>query len=682
MKKSFTIEKGVPFPAGITPVDGGINVSVSFDYLPKIECGILLYDKRKKPLKIVFPDYCRTGNMFAVKLTGDIAGYLYYLFFCDDKIFMDPYAQAVEGRNVWGRLREGSNVLKAKLPAAEDFDWDGDRFPETDYSDTIIYGLHVRGFTRHASSKVDKHRRGTFEGVEDKIPYLKELGVTAVECMPVYEFDEIILNPAYEATEKKTELFGGDASGNWQYRINYWGFADKGNYFFAPKASYSAVGDPVFSFKRLVRSLHRAGIEIIMQIYFPQRCDPCYIQRVIHHWVVKYHVDGFHLLGMKIPRALLALDPLLARTKLIMEEPDGERIFSEGRRSPIFRNLASYKDDFRCDARKYLKGDEDMLRSMAEHMRRNGSKEATVHHIADYRGFTLLDLVSFDRKHNGPNGEDNRDGSDYNYSWNCGVEGSSRKKGIQQMRLSQRKNALLFLFLSQGVPFLQAGDEMGHTADGNNNPYCQDNETNWIIWRTDQTGRRLLDFTKKLIAFRHSHPILHRREPMRIMDTISCGYPDLSYHGQNAWYAQMENYNRHLGILLCGLYESTGSGKTDDFIYIAMNMHWIEHDFALPDLPAGYEWKLVCDSKEYGQEPVESGFYPGGRALEQLALQQGSEHKNQPPKEEEKKNGRVISVKPRSVMVLLGQMNQSHQERRKRRRRVPQTGAKEKDIQE
>ena len=170
MKNPFKIEKGNTFPSGLSMVDGGINVSVAFEYLPLRECGILLYDKRKKPLKIVFPDSCRIGNLFAVRLLGDFAGYLYYLFFCDEKVFMDPYARAVEGRNIWGKLRPENEMLKAKLPTAEDFDWGQDAFPETDFSDTIIYGLHVRGFTRHASSGVEKHRRGTFAGVEDKIP--------------------------------------------------------------------------------------------------------------------------------------------------------------------------------------------------------------------------------------------------------------------------------------------------------------------------------------------------------------------------------------------------------------------------------------------------------------------------------------------------------------------------------
>ncbi|MCR5418090.1 MAG: hypothetical protein K6E84_04170 [Lachnospiraceae bacterium] len=651
MKDQFVLQKGSPYPMGVTPAAGGYNVAVALDYLPKKECGILLYDSRRKPLKVAFTEKCRIGNIYAALLTGDFSQYRYYLFYCDDKTFMDPYAEGVDGRNVWGKLRGEDKPLRATIPSGEEFDWGSDRCPETDFADTIIYGLHVRGFTRHASSKVDKQRRGTFEGVEDKIPYLKSLGITTVECMPIYEFDEIILNPAYEATEKKAELYGGSENGNWQYRINYWGFGDRGNYFFAPKAAYSAIGDPALSLKRLICSLHKAGIEIIMQIYFPLRCDPCYIQRVIHHWVIKYHVDGFHLVGMKIPRSLLALDPLLARTKLIMEEPDGERIFGEGRRVPLFRNLASYKDDFRCDARKYLKGDEDMLRPMAEHMRRNPSMEAVVHHIADYRGFTLMDLVSFDQKHNGPNGENNRDGSEYNYSWNCGVEGISRKKSIQQMRLSQRKNALGFLFLSQGVPFLQAGDEFGHSASGNNNPYCQDNEINWLSWRWDKMGERLLAYTKELIAFRRSHPVLHRKESMRIMDTISCGYPDLSYHGKNAWYAQMENYNRHLGIMLCGLYESLPGGRTDDFIYIAMNMHWIQHDFALPDLPQGYEWRLVCDTKDAGSDEEPAGFLPSGSPLK-------DDGKDVDAASQKDKDAslRSIRVRPRSMMILVGTM--------------------------
>ncbi|MCR5282256.1 MAG: alpha-amylase, partial [Lachnospiraceae bacterium] len=624
MKDEIIVQKGLPFPMGLSLCQSGVNVAVAVESLPANECGILLYDIKKHSVKIPFPAFCRIGNIFAACLKLDITKFRYYQFYCDDKIFMDPYAKAIDGRNIWGKLKKEDKPLKALLPTADAFDWGGDQYPETDFADTILYGLHVRGFTRHASSGVSKEKRGTFEGVEEKIPYLKSLGITAIECMPIYEFDEIILNPAYEATEEKNRLYREQGAAvtttidNWQYRINYWGFADRGNYFFAPKASYSAYHDPVRSLKRLIRSLHREGIEMIMQIYFPIKCDPCYIQRVIHYWVTEFHVDGFHLIGMKIPRSLLALDPLLARTKLIMEEPDGVRIYSEGRKNPDFRNLASYRDDFRCDARKFLKGDEDMLRSITEHMRRNSRQEAVIHHITDYRGFTLLDLVSYDQKHNEANGENNRDGSEYNYSWNCGVEGVSRKKGISMMRLSQRKNALAFLMLSQGVPFLQAGDEFGRTTGGNNNPYCQDNETNWLIWRPDQWGRQLMDYTKKLIAFRKSHPILHRKDPLQLMDSISCGYPDLSYHGQSAWYAQMENYNRHVGILYCGLYESMPQGKTDDFVYLAINMHWIDHDFALPSLPEGYQWYQICDTKQIGEEDNLGGFNGQGCLLETL----------------------------------------------------------------
>ncbi|MCR4690822.1 MAG: hypothetical protein K5739_05735 [Lachnospiraceae bacterium] len=666
---------------GVSTAAGGLNVAVSFERLPLKECGIVLYDIKKHPFKIPFPGDCRIGNTYAVRICADMSQYRYYLFYCDEKLIMDPYAKAVEGRNVWGRLQKEEKPLKGILPSEEAFDWGKDRCPETDYKDTIIYGLHVRGFTKHPSSGVPKDHRGTFEGVEDKIPYFKELGVTAIECMPVYEFNEMILNPAYEATEKTAELYGSDANiinANWQYRINYWGFADHGNYFFAPKTSYSAYHDPVRSFKKLIRALHANGMEMIMQIYFPIQCDPCYIQRVIHYWVTEYHVDGFHLVGMKIPRSLLALDPLLARTKLIMEEPDGERIFAGARRDPQFRNLASYKDDFRCDARKYLKGDEDMLRTMSEHMRRNTKNEAVIHHIADYRGFTLLDLVSYDQKHNEANGENNRDGSEYNYSWNCGVEGNTRKKGILQMRLSQRKNALAFLLLSQGVPFLQAGDEFGHSAGGNNNPYCQDNTTNWLVWKPDKMGAALSDYTKKLIAFRKKHPILHRKDPLQIMDTISCGYPDLSYHGQNAWYAQMENYNRHLGILLCGMYEAMPEGKTDDFIYIAMNMHWVEHDFALPDLPAGYEWNVICDTKDTGDEKNPGGFeIEGTRLLPKLrAAQSKPAGKGKKPEKEKENKQRIVKVRPRSVILLTGHYNGKEKGSKSRRNMQGKTAAK------
>ncbi len=717
MTKSIMIKKGRTFPMGVSAVGGCINVAVAFDHLPLKEGGIILYDRKKKPTRIPFPEDCRIGNMYAAFLQMDISLFHSYLFYCDDREFMDPYATAVDERNTWGKLRSKKDKLYGLLPREDDFDWGDDRFPETEYKDTIIYGLHVRGFTRHHSSGVDRTRKGTFEGVEEKIGYLKNLGITAVEFMPVYEFDELILNPAYETAKSIEESLrlarlhdGGDAENkdlsagsgadvrevkevkeekdkadsghvgsfgeNWQYKINYWGFSERGNYYFAPKASFSAYHDPVRSFKHLVRAMHRAGIEVILQLYFPLRYDPCYIQRVVHYWVTEYHVDGFHLVGMKIPRSLLALDPMLARTKLIMEEPGGAEIYAGRKRTPEFVNLASYRDDFKCDARKFLKGDEDMLRSMAEHFRRNTDVEAVIHHVADYRGFTLLDLVSFDQKHNGPNGENNMDGSEYNYSWNCGCEGSSRKKAILAMRLSQRKNILTFLFLSQGVPFLKAGDEFGHTANGNNNPYCQDNEINWLNWKPDQSGKRLLEFTSQLIAFRKQHPIIHRKKPMRLMDSISCGYPDMSYHGQNAWYAQMENYNRHMGILLCGLYENLPAGQSDDFIYIAMNMHWIGHDFALPGLPAGYKWSLICDTKSAGDDTSPGAFYKDGMDPKQLeayieqrsAREKGPFGMNERPAGAEKPSAdppRTISVRPRSVVILAGRAEDKGDRRQK-----------------
>jgi len=207
-----------------------------------------------------------------------------------------------------------------------------------------------------------------------------------------------------------------------------------------------------------------------------------------------------------------------------------------------------------------------------------------------------MDLVSYDVKHNEANGENNRDGNNYNYSWNCGVEGPTRKKTILDLRKKQIKNALALLLLSQGVPKILSGDEIGNTQYGNNNPYCQDNEISCIDWSGEKKNKDILDYTKMLIQLRKEHNILHHKKELKIMDYYSCGYPDLSYHGKQAWYPEFENYNRQIGIMYCGKYAVNKNGKEDDFIYVAYNMHWIEHEFALPNLPKNKKWHAVMDT--------------------------------------------------------------------------------------
>ena len=627
MNLKYSTKLGFPYPMGLSMRDGAINIVIEFPHSPEKVCGIILYTQNHEAMRISFCEEHRIGTLYCVSLEGIRVSKFTYCFFVDDLEFCDPYARKISGREKWGApLGEKASVYAEFDCNMHSFDWQGDKCLEIPYEDSVIYSLHMRGFTKHPSSGVTS--KGTFEGLTQKVDYLKSLGVTAVEAMPIYDFNEIIYNPAY-TTFKVQNLPFMEEKNVWEYRINYWGFSDKGNYYFAPKYSYGAGKDPVSSCKKMIRTLHENGIEFIMQIYFSKEQTHAFIQEVLRFWVMEYHVDGFHLMGIGLPMELLGKDPILKHTKIYCETTMSNKIYEDGK-TPQFRNIGCYREDFRFDSRKFLKGDEDMLARMGAYVKENSDYEAQIHHITDYRGFTLLDLVSYDRKHNEENGEDNRDGSDYNYSWNCGAEGPSRKKAITSLRLSQRKNALSMLMLSQATPLLMAGDEFGHSTGGNNNAYCHDNKVNWINWKCDKAGEELLAFTKQLISFRKHHPILHTDKLMRAMDYASKGYPDISYHGEQAWYAQFENYNRHLGIMYCGLYEQKQDGLPDDFIYIAYNMHWITHEFALPILPKDYEWEVA-----YGTRTL----------VDNTLFEEDQEQKK-------------ITTPPRSVLVLVGKKSE------------------------
>lgn len=628
MNLKFELTKSNPYPVGVICGKNGMHIVVTMPRMPKKECGMLLYSKAGQELKIPFPENCRIGLLYAMDIKIRLQSGDTYVFYCDEERFVDPFAKSVAGREQWGK-KCLAEMLRARIPVGfETYDWEDDRVLEKEYADSILYSLHVRGFTKHSSSGVSK--KGTFEGLVQKIPYLKELGITAIECMPIYEFDEIIPNNSYEDVNPKLKLFLEKPEEKESPKINYWGFADRNVYYLAPKASYAGSKDPTVSLRNMVKELHKNDIEIIMQMCFPAEMEPGHVLYILRYWVENYHIDGFHLMGVSIPMELLGKDSMLCRTKLITENTRKDEIYRGKHGAPELRNLATYRDDFRCNSRKFLKGDEDMLNVMSNHLKENDSWEACVHHIADYRGFTLMDLVSYDRKHNENNGEENRDGSDYNYSWNCGAEGPSRKKSIWQMRLSQRKNILAMLLLSQATPLLMAGDEFGHSKSGNNNAYCQDNAINWLNWKPDRAGRELLRFTKSLIAFRKEHPILHMREPVRMTDYVGCGYPDLSFHGESAWFAQFENYNRHFGVMLSGAHTKKEDGNPDDFLYLGFNMHWIPHQFALPNLPNNYAWEITMMTEICEEETA-------GFEVKVLS--------------EEQKN---VPVSPRSMVILTG----------------------------
>ena len=582
-----------PYPLGVHPEDGAIRFS--FASCEK-DCGVIVYDRKsgKRLRKIPFRQEDRMGNVYCRYLELDPVQ-TGYQFYEAEKIVSDLYAKGFLGKPAYGKVRKNQNKIAVFLK--EDFDWEQDAHPMLSYQESVCYCLHVRGFTMHTSSKVT--HRGTFAGLTEKLDYLREIGVTTVELQPVYEFDEV---PSEAGPQTSGDMAAATASATEKNRecpgyrlLNYWGY-QKG-YYYAPKAAYAAGEDPTEEFRQMVKEFHKRRMEVILQFYFPKGMDAAEVGNILRFWVLTYHIDGFHLMGEGVPAQMLAKDPALADTKLWYYSFDASDIYTQAQ-SPEYRNLAEYRDDYLYTMRRFLKGDDNMLSGVLYEMRHIPSKMGRIHYLSNYYGFTLMDMVSYDHKHNEANGEGNRDGNDYNCSWNCGEEGPSRKKKVLALRKKQLQNAFCMLLLTQSTPLIFMGDEFGNTEQGNNNPYCQDNKITWLNWQDIEKNRELFEFWKQMVAFRKQHPILHPEEELRIMDTLSCGYPDLSYHGQNAWRPQTESYNRHVGMMYCGKYAKNALGGEDSFLYVAMNMHWEPQKLAFPKLPKGMEWKPVLATEK------------------------------------------------------------------------------------
>lgn len=537
--------------------------------------------------KIDLLPYRIAGNVYSVRITGLRVKGLEYQYEADGQPFFDDYGKAPLVSRKWGIQAEKEQLARNGF-YKEAFDWGNDETLKLPYHQVIAYSMHVRGFTKHPSSGVKG--KGTFFGIIEKIPYLKELGINQIELLPAYEFYE--LDSEKDRLVKGHPKYADESKTKSVIKINYWGFKEGG--YFIPKAAYSCGKDPVSEFKTLIKALHENGIELVMQFYFPPEVNRNLVSDCLKFWVTDYHVDGFHLKGENLPMDLLATEPLLADTKLYYTRYDKDRIF--GGKCAVNRCLAEANQEFMTDMRRFLKSDEEMLHAFLYRQRRNPKDIHVINYVTAYEGFTLYDLVSYDYKHNEENGEDNKDGTDYNYSWNCGIEGGTRKKTVLALRMKQMKNAFTLLLLSQGTPMLLAGDELCNTQYGNNNAYCQDNETTWLNWKRTKQSNELFDYVKQLIALRKAHPILHKEEELRIMDYAGCGYPDLSYHGEFAWYPKMENHVRHVGIMLCGKYARLDKKTEDAFFFIAYNMHWEPHRFGLPKLPKGMKWKYCLDT--------------------------------------------------------------------------------------
>ena len=688
------LRAGRPQPFGATIVPGGINFAVFSRHA--ISCTLVLFrkDEQRPFVEIPFPDAFRIGNVWAMIVFGLDTEEVEYGFRMDGpyrphaghrfnrhNILLDPYARAIGGRGQWGEPNYADDPMPFRgRVLIDDFDWQNDRQLEIPAEDLIIYEMHVRGFTRHPSSGVKFP--GTFAAIREKIPYLLELGVNAVELMPIQEFDEHENDFANPYTGEKL--------------TNYWGYSTVG--FFAPKAAYAATGHlgmEADELKALVKLLHRNGIEVILDVvfnhtaegnvkgptisyrgldnktYYMLRPDGSYqnfsgtgntlncnnpvvrnlVLDALRYWVSEYHIDGFRfdlasILGrdaeghpLANPPLLesLAHDPVLGRTKLIAEAWDAGGLYQVGT-FPAYGRWAEWNGRYRDALRRFLKGDAGLAGEMANmvkgspHMYLERGPTASVNFITCHDGFTLNDLVSYSGKHNMANGEDNRDGANDNYSWNWGHEGPTDDPAILALRGRLMRNAIAILMVCQGVPMIFMGDEMARTKYGNNNTYAQDNELSWIDWQLLEENAGLYRFFRHAIAFRKAHPALRRRYHLHERDMIDSGYPDISWHGLREGKPDWSPHSRTLAFMLCGLHAVLMPNRTaDDHIYVAMNMHWEPHTFELPRLRDSRRWHLFTDT----YRPSPHDIYEPGK--ERLLRAQ-----------------RNLPVGPRSVVILVG----------------------------
>ena len=577
-KNLFTIKPGNALPLGVSKVADGVQFAV---YLPgKKKCYLKLYRKGWKS-----PEYCielkeeyRMGSVYFVYIEMDkskentrlselLTEEYEYVYEADGVNIIDPYAAGISGRERWNR--RGKLPLRGKI-CLSDFDWEGDCILRKPFHELILYQLHPRGYTKHSSSGVKEP--GTFAGLREKIPYLKDLGINGILLLPVYEFEEM----------------QGE-------KINYWGYGASSTYYFAPKAAYSSRGQADIEFKQTVKELHQNGIEVLLDFYFVPGTNLNQMTDCLRHWVLNYHVDGFRVNTDVMPSISLASDPILSGVKLLSSYWDSQMLSDAGIHH-TGNTFAEYNDGFMNDARRFLKSDEGQVETFYKRFYRHPENVAVINYITHVNGFTMMDLVSYDIKHNESNGERNTDGTEYNYSWNCGVEGKSRKKAVHDQRMRQIRNAFLMLLFSQGTPMILAGDEFGNTQDGNNNPYCHDDVVTWLNWRESKTGMQIRDYVKTLIAFRKEHPVLRQETQPYLMDTLSCGIPDLSAHGLQTWRPDFSYYSRMLAVLLCGKYAKREDNGEDDSIYIIYNMYWENKSFDLPTLPDGREWYAAIET--------------------------------------------------------------------------------------
>lgn len=561
-------------------------------------CTLLLYKKGEKEPETEVAMTRIMGDIYAAYVERINAKTHEYVYRVGEKILLDPYATGISGKKKFGEFVK-EQELRCTFDDVE-YDWEDDKHPEIPFSESLIYCTHLRGYTMDKSSKV--RAKGTFKGMIEKIPYLVSLGVKQLELMPVYEFEE------FPRPKPKSTMYEHEVPQE-NLKLNYWGYGSA--FYFAPKSSYAYGKNASKELKDLVKALHKAGIELILEFYFEETAAPHMVMECLRFWVEEYHIDGIHLNRNGVPMKNIVMEPALKATKIFTEYFEPSDLLEETRK-PERKHLAEYHDGFLIDARRLLKGEEDVLRSFCERTRKNPELNGVVNYMANHNGFTMMDMVSYDEKHNEANGENNADGTNYNFSWNCGLEGASKKKPLMQLRAKQLRNAFAMLLFAQGIPLIYGGDEFCNSQQGNNNVYGQDNELSWVQWNNTKNSRELQEYVKKLIAFRNAHGVFHMEKEASQSDYKSTGIPDLSYHGESAWYGGFEAFRRNMGIMYGNAYAENEKNP----IYVAYNLHWVEHEFGIPTLSKGRKWKIIFSTaNETGNFTPEGIEIPDQRLL-------------------------------------------------------------------
>ena len=676
---------GYPIPLGATIINKGVQFSIFSRHATAVT--LVLFnntDPDSQSEEIILDDELnKTGDIWHIWIEGITEGQLYgYKIdgpynpekghrFNKYKLLLDPYSRAVSGNFDWVlsdprgydadsqfkdaiySTKDSSAGAPKSIVINHDFDW-FDRPLKTPLADTIIYEAHVKGFTYNQNSGV--YSPGTYKGLTEKISYLKDLGITAVELLPIQEFDE-------NENIRKNPFTGEKLN-------NYWGYSTMS--FFAPRGRYAskgALGEQFYEFKEMVRDFHNAGIEVYLDVVFnhtaegdqtgPTLCfrgidnsiyymlendkrlyknysgcgntfncnNPIvreFIIDCLKYWVIEMHVDGFRfdlasILGrdqegniLKNPPLIerIEADPILRSTKIIAEAWDAAGAYQVGH---FPGRWAEWNGKFRDDARKFWRGDAGAIGAFATRI--TGSSDLysseersplhSINFITAHDGFTLNDLVSYTKKHNESNGENNADGENNNISMNFGIEGFEPTQYIRSEREKMIKNYLCTLLLSQGVPMLLAGDEFRRTQQGNNNAYCQDNEISWIDWSLLEKNASIFNFAKKLISFRKKHTSLRRKKFLTGGNSPYESSPDISWHGINSSKPDWNNDNGFLACLINGFYSIQDFSSQDSDIYLSFNSSRFNYHITIPNSPNGGKWKRIIDTAECG----ENDFY-------------------------------------------------------------------------